>query len=1154
MRRPLLLLLVFACLITLPASAQRKVTAPTEYDDIKVFLDDWLVQDPDTHEIWESASGIYGQLLTKGDAYWLRTISAGAPGGWITGTLFSSAEEQTGAYVLYTRENWPAAAPSCDTCDPATFDDSIEKPECQASRPDSSTYYALCIDSLDANAIFPLVDQFAQTVTYGKWWFYRPGLSAGWNAAGLLESEFNTAELGYRLDTSTVYTYQGALRQTVTRNNLYWTRTQSGAWTPYQLQGINISDAGHNPLRTHAVFTYDGRLIEMFTTRAETLVYDWGGDLTSVYHFDLDAQIPANPAVTPKLFGNNFVWPFTPYDADTGQVIDQEVDAAFSSLGEANFYRFPGGHWSEWYQWYWGIGPQGDRPWVAIPPARQPLPNTFGTLEFLQTMQSYGSDQALFIFNYLSSEADTVGIEDAARRAGKWVEFVNGAYPSAPPGTWSTEDWRSQKTLTLASEVLTDAKQITVTSVSAFLQDNPVYTSTTIISLTCAVQAPYSSIDGYGQEPGCNNPNRYEWKKTSIRVGDEWMIVDAVNQDTNTLYVRRSDEIKAAHPATESVMYWQYHIEMMPDGYFAWLRHEYEGPQTPYAIQYWEAGNEPFFAKISGKCNSWFPCVDGKEDPATYDRFYRSLTEYLDNNPYTTNTYKMGLPVTSILDFSGGSASAEPMTCDDIFGAAGSWNQVMITATNTAIDFVSPHFYAYADEIDLGQETNNFPVITTPPDKIVTYLSVLNDCLTERLHYSPEVIPNEFGLVYHHDGPYGWWKELCTDDDACNNGASYNAHEKAGKWRDGLFLASLLARFARQEEITAANYWHLTWPGFLGKTGDAAYPFENGFSSIDFTQTGPSFEVYRRFAQNIYPRYFIPELVYTKRTSTPVLGGTENFSIEPLIVFATESDDGDQYSVFIINRAAAVMPAKITVKSGGIGTNQAINVSVIAADAYSTTQTWTTEATNPPEVVVSNGWLTYSDDIPARSIVILRRPLTHTLAVEVVGQGTVTRNPDQTSYDHGHVVTLTAAPAVNWYFQGWSGDAGGALTQTQVTLDANKLVTATFMITPITNHAPTANAGADQTLAPGAPVTLDGSGSADPDGDALTYGWAQIAGPSVDFTATISRTPFIAPAYGILTFTLTVTDGGGMTDADAVMVTVTASPSHRIFLPLVLRN
>jgi uncharacterized repeat protein (TIGR01451 family) len=62
------------------------------------------------------------------------------------------------------------------------------------------------------------------------------------------------------------------------------------------------------------------------------------------------------------------------------------------------------------------------------------------------------------------------------------------------------------------------------------------------------------------------------------------------------------------------------------------------------------------------------------------------------------------------------------------------------------------------------------------------------------------------------------------------------------------------------------------------------------------------------------------------------------------------------------------------------------------------------------------------------------------------------------------------------------------------------------------NHAPTADAGPDQTVKEQTLVTLDGSGSADPDGDALTYAWAQISGPAVTLSDPTAQKPtFTAP-------------------------------------------
>ena len=52
-------------------------------------------------------------------------------------------------------------------------------------------------------------------------------------------------------------------------------------------------------------------------------------------------------------------------------------------------------------------------------------------------------------------------------------------------------------------------------------------------------------------------------------------------------------------------------------------------------------------------------------------------------------------------------------------------------------------------------------------------------------------------------------------------------------------------------------------------------------------------------------------------------------------------------------------------------------------------------------------------------------------------------------------------------------------------------------------QAPVANAGPDQAVASGASVTLDGSGSADPAGIAISYQWAQTLGPPATLSSGI---------------------------------------------------
>ena len=95
------------------------------------------------------------------------------------------------------------------------------------------------------------------------------------------------------------------------------------------------------------------------------------------------------------------------------------------------------------------------------------------------------------------------------------------------------------------------------------------------------------------------------------------------------------------------------------------------------------------------------------------------------------------------------------------------------------------------------------------------------------------------------------------------------------------------------------------------------------------------------------------------------------------------------------------------------------------------------------------------------------------------------------------------------------------------------------------NAAPNAVAGAGQRVVSGGRVTLNGSGSNDPDGDALTYSWSQTLGPAVTLSDPSAAQPtFTAPTVTsdtLLQFRLSVSDPAGLVDSASVSVTVTAS-------------
>lgn len=152
----------------------------------------------------------------------------------------------------------------------------------------------------------------------------------------------------------------------------------------------------------------------------------------------------------------------------------------------------------------------------------------------------------------------------------------------------------------------------------------------------------------------------------------------------------------------------------------------------------------------------------------------------------------------------------------------------------------------------------------------------------------------------------------------------------------------------------------------------------------------------------------------------------------------------------------------------------------------------------------------------------------------------------------GPAVTLgganTSSPSFTAPIVG-SGGAPGVVATLVFQLSVNDGYTSPDVVDTVSvditnvNNLPTADAGTDQTLNENSAVMLNGNGSSDPDGDALTYAWVQVDGPAVtlagDTTATPSfTTPFVNPGGADLTFQLYVDDGYGGTAGDLVVVHV----------------
>ena len=166
------------------------------------------------------------------------------------------------------------------------------------------------------------------------------------------------------------------------------------------------------------------------------------------------------------------------------------------------------------------------------------------------------------------------------------------------------------------------------------------------------------------------------------------------------------------------------------------------------------------------------------------------------------------------------------------------------------------------------------------------------------------------------------------------------------------------------------------------------------------------------------------------------------------------------------------------------------------------------------------------------------------------GSGSTDADLDPLSYQWAFVsmpsssqTTLVLETTVNPSF---TPDVGGDYTVSLVVNDGtddSSADTVTLTASATANNPPLADAGVDRNVTTTLPVSLDGSGSSDLDGDPLTYLWAFDSIPfnsaTMLFSATTQTPSFTPDVDGGYTISLVVNDG--IVDSVADMVTITAS-------------
>src|SRR3989344_1494729 len=78
------------------------------------------------------------------------------------------------------------------------------------------------------------------------------------------------------------------------------------------------------------------------------------------------------------------------------------------------------------------------------------------------------------------------------------------------------------------------------------------------------------------------------------------------------------------------------------------------------------------------------------------------------------------------------------------------------------------------------------------------------------------------------------------------------------------------------------------------------------------------------------------------------------------------------------------------------------------------------------------------------SLTIPVNPLTYTLSTPTPSNGSISKSPNQTTFNQDDRVTLTATPNSGYRFGSWSGDASGTVNPLDIIMNGNKSITAIF--------------------------------------------------------------------------------------------------------------
>ncbi len=263
----------------------------------------------------------------------------------------------------------------------------------------------------------------------------------------------------------------------------------------------------------------------------------------------------------------------------------------------------------------------------------------------------------------------------------------------------------------------------------------------------------------------------------------------------------------------------------------------------------------------------------------------------------------------------------------------------------------------------------------------------------------------------------------------------------------------------------AGAWLQLTWSGTYRvdrivlydrpNTDDQILSASVSFSDGTSVQVGPLDNAGSGYEVTFDPKV-ITGLTLTINT---VRSSTKNIGLAEIEVFGEA--DSTCYALTVSHTGEGHNPTAVPTNSAGCSAGQymageSISLSGAIADTGWRISGWT-GTTNDASTASTNTVI-----MPASAHIasVTYAQDEHTLTIEVVGNGLVSKDPDQTSYHYEDEVVLEAIADPGWTFAGWSGDVSSSDNPLSLTITGDTTITAYFTSLTIPNIAPLATATA----------------------------------------------------------------------------------------------